>query len=124
MYIRRDKNQKREVKVTKKGLIDSAKFVKKYMNDNNISNLDDYINTREGNRKVAVEHYLKNKIDSSFLVYLLGRGMMLTDMDRGEMPYIQTNFRKLKFNLEDIKDFLKKMEMKLWVKNMKVVEKF
>lgn len=113
LYKNKDKNKKREIRVTKQGLVDSAFFVKRYMRKYGLSSLDDYIHKTEGNRKVAVEHYLKNKIDASFFVYLLGKGMILTDNERCDIPYIQTNFRKLKFNLEDLKDFLIKMGEKI-----------
>ena len=109
LYKQRDKNKKREVRVTKQGLIESAVFVKKWLKQNDLETLDDYIHKREGHRNVAVEHYLKNKIDASFLVFLIGKGMILTDSERSDLPYIQTNFRKLKFNLEDMKEFLSKL---------------
>ena len=113
LYKTRDKIVKRETKITKQGLIKSAKFVKKYMNENGISTLEEYIGTRNGYQKVAVEHYIRNNIDASFFVFLLGKGMLLTETERSVIPYIQINFRKIKFNLEDIKDFLKKLEEKL-----------
>lgn len=108
LYKTRDKNKKREVRITKKGLVDSAMFVKKWMSDNQAS-LDDYIHAREGQQKLAVDHYLKDKIDASFFVYLMRRGMILTDNDRSVIPYIQTNFRKITFALNEIRDFTKKL---------------
>jgi len=112
LYKTRDKNKKREIKITKKGLADSAIFVKKWMNKNNASLLE-YINTREGNQRIAVDHYTKNKIDASFFVFLMRKGMILTDNERSVIPYIQKNYRKITFGLNDIEGFIKKLEEKL-----------
>lgn len=112
LYITRDKNKKREVRITKQQLIDSAVFVKKWMNKYNLS-LNEYIHLREGNLLLAVDHYLKNKIDASFFVFLIQKGMILTDEDRSLIPYIHSNFRKIRFGLNDIKDFVIKLEDKL-----------
>jgi hypothetical protein len=75
--------------------------------------LYDYINAREGHLRMAVDHYLKNQIDASFFVFLIGKGMILTDMDRSQIPYIQQKFRKIQFGLNDIRDFIKKLEGRL-----------
>jgi len=112
LYKTRDKNKKRNVKITKKKLIESACFVKKWMNENN-GTLYDYINSREGYQRIAIDHYLKDKIDASFLVFLIKKGMILTDNERSVIPYVQANFRKITFALNDMKDFLKKLERKL-----------
>lgn len=112
LYKTKDKNRKREVRITKKALVESASFVKKWMVNNNTT-INDYISNREGNRKLAVKHYLNNKIDAAFFVFLMRKGMLLTDTDRSLIPYIQKNYRKIMFGLEDIKDFITKLEGKL-----------
>ncbi len=112
LYKNRDKNKKREVKITKQKLIESAKFVKRWMDRNNAT-LDDYIGTRIGNKRIAVDHYVKNKIDATFFVFLLNKGMILTNTERSDIPYIQTNYRKIQFGLKDIEDFVKKLGEKL-----------
>lgn len=112
LYIQRDKNRKREIEITKKGLVDSAIFVKKWCKNNN-SCLYDYMRIRNENKLVVIDHYLKNKIDASFFVFLLRKGMILTDNDRSLIPYIHTNYRRINFGLNDLKLFLKKMEEKL-----------
>jgi hypothetical protein len=68
---------------------------------------------RDGNQRVAIDHYLKNNIDAAFLVFMIRRGMVLTDQDRSYIPYIQERYRKINFNLNDIEDFLIKVEEKL-----------
>ena len=62
LYIQKDKNRKREIDITKKGLINSAKFVKEWMRVNN-KNFNEYIHHRDGKSIIAVDHYLKNKIE-------------------------------------------------------------
>lgn len=112
LYKTRDKNKKREINITKRGLVNSAKFVQKWMEQNH-ADIFEYMSTRDGNHKVAVDHYLKDKIDSSFFVYLIRRGMILTDNDRSLIPYIQTNFREISYNLNEIQDFLDKLGERL-----------
>ena len=111
LYKQRDKNEKREIDVTKRKLIDSAKFLKTYMNENEIFTLQEYIDTTDGNRKLAVTHYLQNKIDASFFVFLIKKGMRLTDEDRGYIPYISKNYRTINVLLSsDLKSFVSKLE--------------
>jgi len=112
LYITRDKNNKREVEITKKGLVDSAIFVKKWMQENKL-NLNEYMHVRNGGMLLAVEHYLNNNIDASFFVFLIRKGMILTDDDRSVIPYVYTNYRKITFGLNDISDFIRKLEEKL-----------
>lgn len=113
LYKTRDKIQKREIRITKQKLIESAKFVKGWMKKNNCFSIYDYMNEREGNQKIAIDHYLKNKIDASFLVYLIREGMLISDTERSCIPYVQRNYRKIIFGLNDIKDFTKKLGERL-----------
>lgn len=112
LYKTRDKNEKREVRITKEGMVKSATFVKKWMKDNKLT-LEEYLHETNGNQKVAVDHYLKNNIDASFFVFLIQKGMILTDNERAVIPYVQENFRKIKFGLIDIEPFIKKLEERL-----------
>lgn len=112
LYMTKDQNQKREIKITKKGLINSAIFVKKWMNENNCT-LNEYMKLRDGKQLIAIDHYLKNHIDASFFLFLITKGMILTDQDRSLIPYIQINYRKISFGLNDLKEFIVKLEEKL-----------
>jgi hypothetical protein len=111
LYIQRDKNEKRQIRVKKEKLIASAKFVKSYMRDNDILTLQEYIDTNDGNQKLAVTHYLKNEIDASFFVFLLKKGMKLTDIDRSFIPYVSKHYRTINIMLVDIKSFLDKIDI-------------
>lgn len=110
LYKARDKIKKRETRIRKEKLIESAMFVKKYMKDNEVRTLLEYVNKSHGNRKVAIDHYLKNKIDPAFFVFLMRRGLNLTEEDRGYLPYIAKNYRVLNLKLNDLKSFLNKIE--------------
>lgn len=112
LYIEKDKNEKRKVETTKKGLIKSAKFVKQWMKQNG-KTFNQYMREINGNQKVAIDHYLKNEIDAAFLVFMIRKGMILNDQDRSYIPYIQERYRKINFGLNDLKDFIVKMEEKL-----------
>jgi len=113
LYKTKDKNEKRQVRVTKEKLIESAKFVKQYMRDNEILSLQEYIDTNDGNQKLAVSHYLKNNIDASFFVFLIKKGMKLSDTDRSFIPYISANYRNINVMLNEMKSFLSKIEKRL-----------
>ena len=113
LYKTKDKNEKRQVRVTKEKLIESAKFVKQYMRDNEILSLQEYIDTNDGNQKLAVSHYLKNNIDASFFVFLIKKGMKLSDTDRSFIPYISANYRNINVMLNEMKSFLFKIEKRL-----------
>jgi hypothetical protein len=112
LYIEKDKNKKRQIKITKVGIAKSALFVKNWMRENNAS-FGDYMRARNGTQRVAIEHYLENNIDAAFLVFMIRKGMILNDHDRSMVPYIQERYRKINFGLNDIKDFLVKLEGKL-----------
>ena len=112
LYKTRDKIQKREIQITKEIIVKSAKFVKMFMEDNRIT-LNEYMSLRAGNQRLAIDHYLKNHIDASFLVYLIRKGMILTDTERSVIPYVQKNYRKIIFGLNDIKDFVDKLGERL-----------
>lgn len=112
LYKNRDKNKKREIRITKESLIKSASYVKQWMKENNVT-FDQYLSITEGHRKIAVKHYINNYIDAIFIVFMIEKGMLLSDNDRSMMPYVQSNFRKIKFGLLEIKDFVKKLGEKL-----------
>lgn len=113
LYIQRDKIHKRETKIEKEKLIKSAKFVKQYMRDNDIKSILEYVNKGDGNRKIVINHYLKNFIDPAFFVFLMRKGLTLTDEDRGYLPYISINYRVLNLKLNDHQSFLNKIEQNL-----------
>lgn len=113
LYVQRDKIGKREVRVNKTKLIESAKFLKKYMTENEIYTLQEYIDTSDGNRRLAVTHYLQNKIDASFFVFLIKKGMKLTDEDRGFIPYVSKHYRNINVMLNELRSFLLKIEERL-----------
>lgn len=112
LYIEKDKNGKRKVETTKQGLIKSAMFVKEWMKENG-KTFNEYMRERDGNQRVVIDHYLKNKIDSAFMVFMIRKGMMMDDQDRSYIPYIQERYRKINFALNDLKDFLVKLEEKI-----------
>jgi len=112
LYKTKDKNEKRDIHITKQAMIKSGLFVKKWM-EKNSKTLDEYINTREGYQRIAIKHYLDNKIDAAFLVFLIQKGMILTDSERSMIPYVQKKYRKIVFGLRDIEYFVKKLGEKL-----------
>jgi hypothetical protein len=111
LYISRDKTEKRDNELSKRSIIFSAKFVKKYMKENNINSLKKYAWMKNGFQHICVNHYIRNQIDEYFLVYLIMKKYcILEDEEKTKIPYVIDNFRKLKHKLNKIKPFLHKIE--------------
>jgi len=111
LYINKDKHQKRDVKLTKKNLTISVKFVKKYMRDNKIPSFVVYCSSRTDNQCLPVTHYLSNNIDGYFLTWLLySRLIWLSEDEKSILPYIIKQYRENVSKLLNINDFLKKLK--------------
>jgi len=109
LYIQKDKNIKREMKIHKETIIDSIKWINKYMSDNNVFMLRDYLEKKNGRQRVVIDHYSKNYVDKFTLVWLIKNGKIsLTDDDRAYMPYIVQQYREIVTELEEINTFIRK----------------
>lgn len=114
LYIERDKNKKRELNVNKKQIVESIKFIKKYMLSNEIFMLSDYLSKRDGRQKILIDHYMKNKVDKFLLVYLVKSGKLnLTDDDRAYIPYIVQQYREIAQITDEMNGFLRKAVSKI-----------
>lgn len=112
-YIMKDKNSKREMEINKKQLLSSAKFVKKFLNENEIT-LSQYCEKKDGELSLPILHYLNGKLDNIFLTLLIYKKFLrLTDYEREKIKNIISNYRKLVYNINNIDDFFNKLLMKL-----------
>lgn len=110
LYIQKDKNTKRTINISKKNIIQSAKFVKTYMQTIGYKTLHIYCSVKENNRSLPVKHYLQNKIDSVFFIWLLwSKNITLEDHERPYLPYVIDNYRKVVIMLEKMRPFMKKV---------------
>jgi len=114
LYVQKDKNTKREMDVNKKAIVESVKFIKKYMKENDIHISRDYFQLQNGYRKVIVDHYVHGDIDKYLLVWLVKSGrLILTDDDRACMTYIVHQYREIGEKLQEINGFMRKVGEKL-----------
>lgn len=114
LYIQRDKMIKRKAELSKREIIESVKFVKKYIAENNIRNFSIYCLVREDGKCLPIAHYLDNKIDRYFLTWMLREKMIhLTDYEFSVIPYITDKYRDILEELKEIDLFLKKVKEKL-----------
>jgi hypothetical protein len=115
LYIIKDKNKKLNINFSKKELVDSAKFVLKYIQDNQIRSFGVYCLSRD-RYALPVQHYIKNEISPHFLVWLLKeRYFRLDDNDRAVVPYILQNYKEIYQKLDEVKDFCKKLKEKFGI---------
>jgi hypothetical protein len=115
LYIEKDKNLKRAYKVSKKDFLRSAKFVKGYFLKNGYSKevpiLVQYCRMKEEGLRKPVFHYLKGYIDNYFMVWLINKGYLkLSDQERALMPYVTSNFYNYVNDIDNIKNFITKVE--------------
>jgi len=110
LYIQKDKNIKRTAELNKKTITKSAKWVKRYIVEHEIRTFHVYCMTKVQGISLPVKHYMENKIDPFFLMWLIkDRMIWLNDQEEAMIPYIIENYRKNIIRLEDIQIFLKKL---------------
>ena len=114
LYIQKDKNIKRESSDYKKEIVQSVVFVGNYMRKNNIIMFSDYLQKKDGNRRIITKHYIANKISKFFIVWLMVLGKLsLSDSDIAFMPYISDQYRDIRVKLDEIGPFLRKIKGRL-----------
>lgn len=110
LYIRRDKNEKREMEISKKRLIESAKNIKKYLQENDLT-LKHYCRKRNQHQLIVVEHYHKGIVDKLLFVYLhMIKYILLEDNDKAEIPYIIEQYREIRRVANDLDGFLTQIQ--------------
>jgi hypothetical protein len=113
-YIRKDKNKKREMDVSKQTILKSTKFVKSYIKKYKIQDIKQYCRLRDNNESIIIQHYVKGYIDKIFLSLMIQlRFVILDDNDRAQIPYINEHYRKCCVVLNDMRDFISKLKRKL-----------
>jgi len=111
LYIQKDKNIKRDIEINKKSMVSSLKFIKQYMNKYDIPTIGRYLLLKVGNQTIVIKHYMENKIDKYFLIWLIKEGLFtLSDDDRILVPYIIEQYRECLDKLNDIRPFLIKLK--------------
>lgn len=117
LYIIKDKNIKRDITISKRGIINSIKFITKWIGEKRnkkISLLLQYSSMYDNNRLAPIIHYNMNKIDKYFFVWLIRDGYIkLSDEMKNEIPIIINNYRNLIFDLTSIDSFLSTVEKKI-----------
>ena len=110
LYIQKDKNLKRTINISKGNIIKSAKFIKDYMKQAGYQTFHIYCSVQKDNKCLPVIHYLQNKIDSVFLIWLIrDKKVRLNDNERPYLPYIHANYRKTVIILEKMQPFLRQV---------------
>ena len=110
-YVEKDKNEKRETKIEKRTIIQSAKFIKKFIKSVQVEQSDIPLLTQSGRIQIglqsaAVSHYLTNRIDKYTLGWLIDQGVVrLSDQDRAMIPLVVGNYRAFLDRVRRIETF-------------------
>lgn len=109
-YIDRDKVTKRQLDLNKQSIIKSAKFIKRYCKNNQLTLLS-YCNKIDGYNKLIIDHYIKNKIDKYIIVYFIYKKFISIDEnDYSRIPVINQTYRNTINDIMKNLDFLKEVE--------------
>jgi len=104
LYIQRDKLEKRKSELNKMEMVRSAKFIREYMDSNNIRTFGIYCMMEKNGYNLVLTHYLKNKIDHFLFTWLMKRQLIrLTEDEKSLIPYIMNGYRDTFVQLEDEK---------------------
>lgn len=118
-YKQKDKILKRETISLKKSIVDSAKFIKKFLKDNNIktekiSAVFQYCNMKEGNVTFPLLHYIRGNINREVIIWFVKKGYLrISEEEKALIPYVFVDYRKTLADLEAIEDFMIKFERTL-----------
>lgn len=114
LYVQRDKHIKRDAQINKQNLADSAIFVKRFIKQNHIASIPRYCMMYRDGRSLPVHHYMQNKIDKFFLVFLIKEGFVkITDDERPLIPYITEHYRDIIESLKNINGFIKDLKERI-----------
>jgi len=115
-YMQDDRLQKRDLTLSKKELIKSAKFIRKFMSRKNpnlrLSLARQYSVLTDGKASLPIIHYIQGHLDKFFLVWLMRRGLIkVGDDERAQIPDIVDSYREYLAVLDKpgMSDFLEKL---------------
>jgi len=113
-YIEKDKNLKRETGQIKVNIVNSAKFVKKWMKEKNLrkdlSLITQYCMITVDGIKAPIKHFVLGKVDKYFIVWLIDKKLLtLSDTEEGLIPLICENYRIYLDDIRKIDKFLKEL---------------
>jgi len=114
-YIDKDKRKKRRISASMTGISDSFAYIKSQMKDQKViegyTMLQSYCKTREGDRKLILNDYMRNFIDPLVVVYCLYyKYLILTDIEREYMYPISNRYRELLTQMFEVEKFIKEKE--------------
>jgi len=114
LYISRDKLIKRKAELGKRNIIDSVKFVLKYIREHKIKSTSIYCMIRQDGKSLPIIHYLNNDIDRYFLTWMIREKYVhLNDYEMSVIPYITDKYREILDELAQNNRFLEKLKEKL-----------
>jgi len=114
-YIDKDKRKKRRISASMTGISDSFAYIRSQMKDQKViegyTMLQSYCKTREGDRKLILNDYMRNFIDPLVVVYCLYyKYLILTDIEREYMYPISNRYRELLTQMFEVEKFIKEKE--------------
>lgn len=118
-YIRKDKEKKRNIEVTKKSLVDSTKYVLSKISSAEFSDPLRYYCSIQYNKMMRqpIKDYIDNNISGGFIIFLMSEKILMpTDEEMGLMPYITENYREVLSILREMRLFTIELRKKIMKK--------
>ena len=114
LYIEKDKQKKRRIKINKESLLESIGFIRDTVGSkelNGYSKLQIYCKMMDGDQRVIINHYLHNNIDPLLFVYCIYyKYIKMNDNDRILCYNIINRYRELLPLMFEVEDLIKSKE--------------
>ena len=112
LYVLKERNDRIKDDEIKTSLVNSAKFIKNYIKDNDIKDFRVYSRKRDNHELLCINHFIQNKISKWMLAFLIiNKYCIIEPEDWFKINDIKSNLLNFKFEFKENKNFIDKFKL-------------